>query len=149
MPLTRRQILLLFVLILIGLGLGFALSWSQDARAAAVQRTYFPAVGNGAPEPCGIDVVYDLKVPKGYETFRGADISGPICFNDGSFLWAATGRRPDGFFGVLLFRQRITGVENVKLPRDVEGRGQLSREGDGVWLIAHDTNQSVIMRVSP
>jgi len=137
-------------------GLLFGVSTAQVA-----ERTYLPTVRGGtsvipspddgvaAPEPCGIDVVYDLKVPPGYETFRGADISGPICFNDGSFLWAATGRRPDGFFGVLLFRQRITGVENIPLPRDVEGRGQLSREGDGVWLIAHDTNQAVIMRVSP
>jgi|GEM_PF-6523554 len=133
-------------------GLLFGVSTAQTTG-----RTYLPTVrvvsspddGVPAVEPCGIDVVYTLKVPPGYETFRGADISGPICFNDGSFLWAATGRRPDGFFGVLLFRQRITGVENVKLPRDIEGRGQLSREGDGVWLIAHDTNQSVIMRVSP
>jgi len=127
------------------------------STAQVAQQTYLPTVrvvsspddGVAAVEPCGIDVVYTLNVPAGYTTFRGADISGPICFNDGSFLWAATGRRPDGFFGVLLFRQYINRVENVKLPRDVEGRGQLSREGGAVWLIAHDTNQSVIMRVSP
>jgi len=131
------------------------------STAQVAERTYLPTVRNGASvipapddgmaavEPCGIDVVYDLNVPAGYTTFRGADISGPICFNDGSFLWAATGRRPDGFFGVLLFKQSINRVENVPLPRDIEGRGQLSREGDGVWLIAHDNDQSVIMRVSP
>ena len=127
------------------------------STAQVAQRTYLPTVrvvsspddGAAAVETCAIDVVYDLKVPPGYETFRGADISGPICFNDGSFLWAATGRRPDGFFGVLLFRQYINRVENVKLPRDIEGRGQLSREGGAVWLIAHDNDQSVIMRVSP
>ena len=131
------------------------------STAQTTGRTYLPTVRNGAavvsspddgvaaPEPCGIDVVYALKVPAGYTTFRGADISGPICFNDGSFLWAATGRRPDGFFGVLLFRQYSNRVENVPLPRDVEGRGQLSREGGAVWLIAHDNDTSVIMRVSP
>ena len=131
------------------------------STAHVAQRTYLPTVRNGAavvssPDdgggtvyPCLVDLVYDLKVPGGYEIYRGADISGPICMSDGSFLWSATGRRPDGFFGVLLFRQYINRVENVKLPRDVEGRGQLSREGAGVWLIAHDNDQAVIMRVSP
>ncbi len=131
------------------------------STAQVAQRSYLPTISNGAPveaspddgvaapEPCRIDVVYDLNVPAGYETFRGADISGPICFNDGSFFWAATGRRPDGFFGVLLFRQYSNRVENVKLPRDIEGRGQLSREGGAVWLIAHDNDTSVIMRVWP
>ena len=131
------------------------------STAQVAQQTYLPTVRNGvavipapddgvaAVELCRIDVVYDLNVPPGYTTFRGADISGPICLSDGSFLWAATGRRPDGFFGVLLFKQSINRVENVPLPRDIEGRGQLSREGDGVWLIAHDNDQSVIMRVSP
>jgi len=125
------------------------LLFGVSTQAAPAERTYLPIVGGGTAEPCGIDVVYDLKVPPGYETFRGADISGPICLSDGSFLWSATGRRPDGFFGVLLFRQYSNRVENVKLPRDIEGRGQLSRERDGVWLIAHDNDTSVIMRVSP
>jgi len=131
------------------------------STAQVAQRTYLPTVRGGAAvvsspddgaaavEPCRIDVVYDLRVPDGYDTYAGADISGPICMSDGSFLWAVTGRRPDGFFGVLLFRQYINRVENVKLPRDIEGRGQLSREGGAVWLIAHDNDQSVIMRVSP
>ncbi len=120
------------------------------STAQVAQRTYLPTVRSGtAAEPCRIDVVYDLNVPAGYETYRGADISGPICMNDGSFFWAVTGRRPDGFFGVLLFRQYTNRVENVKLPRDIEGRGQLSREGGAVWLIAHDNDTSVIMRVSP
>ncbi len=146
---TRLLVALLVAVLLFGV-----------STAHVAQRTYLPTVRGGSAvdspgdggavvERCAIDVVYDLKVPSGYTTFRGADISGPICVNDGSFLWAATGRRPDGFFGVLLFRQYSNRVENVKLPRDIEGRGQLSREGDGVWLIAHDNDEAVIMRVSP